>query len=331
MQIFRIIHWNDEPEVCVLKSTMSHQRKYTFGPVPSRRLGLSLGVDVIPKKLCSLDCVYCEVGVTDKRGLARKEYLPAGEILAEVKEVITEYPNLDHITISGSGEPTLNSKIGDIIRGIKQMSTVPVAVLTNGTLLDNPDVRRDLMDADIVSPSLDAVSADVFEKVDRPNPKLRIDTIIEGIKAFRHEYKGRMWIEILFVKGMNDHDEEVFKMKQVLDELQPEKVHLNTVIRPPAYAVAQPVEESRLQEIQKILGNRSEIVGIFKETQKRQEHTIDGQAILALLQRRAMTVRQMTESMAMRRDEMMTSLSQLLQEKLIKSYIYNGEEYYQAN
>ena len=309
---------------------MPRERKYTFGPVPSRRLGLSLGVDVIPNKLCSLDCVYCEVGVTDKRGLARKEYLPANEILAEVKEVIAEYPDLDHITISGSGEPTLNSKIGYIIRGIKQMTTVPVAVLTNGTLLDNPEVRRDLMDADIVSPSLDAVSADVFEKVDRPNPKLRIDTIIDGIKAFRREYKGRMWVEILFVKGMNDHDEEVFKMKQVLDEIQPEKIHLNTVIRPPAYAIAQPVGESRLKEIQTILGERSEIVGFFKETPQTQEHRVDGQAILALLKRRAMTVDQMTVSLEMQKEEIMTSLDHMLQGKLIKSFTFNGEEYYQA-
>jgi wyosine [tRNA(Phe)-imidazoG37] synthetase (radical SAM superfamily) len=309
---------------------MSVQRKYTFGPVPSRRLGLSLGVDVIPNKLCSLDCVYCEVGVTDKRGLARKEYFPAKDILAEVREVLAEYPGLDHITISGSGEPTLNSKIGDIIRGIKQMTKVPVAVLTNGTILDDPQVRRDLMDADIVSPSLDAVSADVFEKVDRPNPKLRIENIIDGIKAFRQEYKGRMWVEILFVKGMNDHDEEVFKMKQVIDEIRPEKIHLNTVIRPPAYAIAQPVGEERLKEIQKILGDRSEIVGIFKETHKTQEHNVDGQAILALLKRRAMTVDQMTESLAMRKEEIIASLNQLDQGKFIKSYKFNEEEYYQA-
>jgi wyosine [tRNA(Phe)-imidazoG37] synthetase (radical SAM superfamily) len=313
-----------------LNTAMSVQRKYTFGPVPSRRLGLSLGVDVIPNKLCSLDCVYCEVGVTDKRGLSRKEYFPANEILAEVKEVIAEYPDLDHITISGSGEPTLNLKIGDIIRGIKQMTKVPVAVLTNGTLLNLPEVRRDLMDADIVSPWLDAVSADVFEKVDRPNPKLNIDTIIDGIKAFRQEYKGRMWIEILFVKGMNDHDEEVFKMKQVLDEIKPERIHLNTVIRPPAYAIAQPVGEDRLKEIQKILGERSEIVGIFKETHKTKEHNVDGQAILALLKRRAMTVDQMTESLAMRQEEIIDSLKQLDQGKFIRSYIYNEEEYYQA-
>jgi wyosine [tRNA(Phe)-imidazoG37] synthetase (radical SAM superfamily) len=309
---------------------MSIPRKYTFGPVPSRRLGLSLGVDVIPKKLCSLDCVYCEVGITDKRGLARKEYLPAIEILAEVKEVIAEYPNLDHITISGSGEPTLNIKIGEIIRGIKLMTSVPVAVLTNGTLLDDPQVRKDLMDADIVSPSLDAVTPDVFEKVDRPNPKLKIGSIIEGIKAFRREYHGKMWMEILFVSGINDQNDEVLRMKQVIDEIQPEKIHLNTVIRPPAYSFAQPTNEARLKEIQKILGDRSEIIGIFKETQKTEKHNADGESILALLQRRAMTVDQMNVSLAIQREEIIASLNQLLQGKLIKSYVYSGEEYFQA-
>jgi wyosine [tRNA(Phe)-imidazoG37] synthetase (radical SAM superfamily) len=309
---------------------MSTQRKYTFGPVPSRRLGLSLGVDIIPKKLCTLDCVYCEVGVTDKRGLARKEYLPANEILAEVKEVIAEYPNLDHITISGSGEPTLNLKIGDIIRGIKQMTSVPVAVLTNGTLLDDPVVRRDLMDADIVSPSLDAVTPEVFEKVDRPNPKLQIENIVEGIKAFRKEYRGRMWMEILFVGGINDQDDEVYKMKQVIDEIQPEKIHLNTVIRPPAYSFAKPTSAERLKEIQKILGDRSEIVGIFKETHKTAEHNVDGQAILELLKRRAMTVDQMALSLEMKKEEITVTLNQLLHGKTIKSYNFNGEEYYQA-
>jgi wyosine [tRNA(Phe)-imidazoG37] synthetase (radical SAM superfamily) len=274
--------------------------------------------------------VYCEVGVTDKRGLARKEYFLAKDILAEVKEVIGEYPDLDHITISGSGEPTLNSRIGDIIRGIKQMTSVPVAVLTNGTLLDDPAVRRDLMDADIVSPSMDAVTPEVFEKVDRPNPKLRIDNIIDGIRKFRQEYKGRMWMEILFVAGINDQDDEVYKMKQVIDEIQPEKVHLNTVIRPPAYSFAQPTSQERLMEIQKILGERSEIVGIFKETRKTGEHNVDGQAILALLKRRAMTLDQMTESLAMRKEEIITSLKELNQEKFIKSYMFNGEEYYQA-
>jgi wyosine [tRNA(Phe)-imidazoG37] synthetase (radical SAM superfamily) len=139
-----------------------------------------------------------------------------------------------------------------------------------------------------------------------------------------------MWLEILFVSGMNDYDDEVYKMKQVIDELQPERVHLNTVVRPPAYSFAKPTSPERLREIQKILGNRSEIVGIFKETHKTQEHNVDGQAILALLERRAMTLDQMIVSMAMKKEEVIVSLDQLLQGKFIKSYIYDGKEFYQA-
>jgi wyosine [tRNA(Phe)-imidazoG37] synthetase (radical SAM superfamily) len=186
------------------------------------------------------------------------------------------------------------------------------------------------MEADIVSPSFDAVTPEVFEKVDRPNPKLRIDNIIEGIKTFSKEYRGRMWMEILFVDGINDSDDEVYKMKKIIDEIQPEKVHLNTVIRPPAYSFAKPVSEKRLTEIQKILGDRSEIIGVFKENHKTQEHNADGQAILALLKRRAMTVDQMVVSMSMKREELVSSLNQLLHGRFIKSHIFNGEEYYQA-
>jgi wyosine [tRNA(Phe)-imidazoG37] synthetase (radical SAM superfamily) len=309
---------------------MKLHRKYTFGPVPSRRLGLSLGVDIIPKKLCTLDCIYCEVGVTDKRGLARKEYIPAGEILQEVKEVLQEYPHLDHITISGSGEPTLNAKLGEIIRGIKMMTRIPVAVLTNGTLFSDPRVRQDLMDADIVSPSLDAVTPEVFEKVDRPNPKLKIDKIIEGIKSFKREYRGRLWMEILFVEGINDTDDEVNKMKKVIGEISPEKVHLNTVIRPPAYSSAKPVGKERLEEIQQILGNKSEIIGFYSKDPLTAEHETDGEAILGILSRRPMTVEQMAVSMSMKREEISSCLELLLKDGSVRAYIFNGEEFYQA-
>jgi wyosine [tRNA(Phe)-imidazoG37] synthetase (radical SAM superfamily) len=309
---------------------MSLQHKYVFGPVPSRRLGLSLGVDIIPSKLCTLDCIYCEVGRTDKRGLARREYIPASEILAEVKEALHEYPHLDHITISGSGEPTLNSKIGDIIRGIKQMTAVPVAVLTNGTLLFLPDVCKDLLDADVVSPSLDAVTQEVFEIVDRPHPRLRIADIIEGLKQFRRQYKGQLWLEILFVKGVNDHDDEVLWMKDTIRLIRPDKVQINTVVRPPAEETARPVSEERLKEIQAILGEQCEIIGVFREKHKTEERNADAQAILALLRRRAMTVDGMAASLAMRKEEIVIALHELTHDGFVKSFTFNGEEFFQS-
>jgi wyosine [tRNA(Phe)-imidazoG37] synthetase (radical SAM superfamily) len=304
--------------------------KYIFGPVPSRRLGLSLGVDIIPKKLCTLDCVYCEVGLTDKRGLARKEYVLANDILAEVKEAVTQYPHLDHITISGSGEPTLNSKIGEIIHGIKQITSVPVAVLTNGTLLFLPDVRRDLLEADIVSPSLDAVTQEVFEAVDRPHPRLQIAEIVEGLKLFRREFHGQYWLEILFVRGLNDHDDEVQWMKEVIRHIEPDKVHINTVVRPPAEAFALPVSEQRMKEIQKIFGERCEIVGVFKEKHKTEERIVDTQAILSLLKRRAMTVEGMMSSLSLQKRELLNVLMDLEQQHLVKSYRFGEEQFFQA-
>ena len=252
------------------------------------------------------------------------------KLLQKLEEVIAEYPQLDYITISGSGEPTLNSKIGDIIRGIKQMTKVPVAVLTNGTLLDSLQVRQDLMGADVVSSALDAVSPEIFEKIDHPNPQLQIHTIIDGIKMFRKEYRGTMWMEILFVEGINDHDDEVHKMKQVIDKIQPDKVYLNTVVRPPAYSFAKPSSEERLKKIQEILGDRSEVIGAFKERHKIEEYNTNSQVILALLKRRAMTIEQMVISMAMGREIIVALLDQLLRLKAIKSFQFNGEEYFQA-
>lgn len=291
---------------------------------------MSLGVDIIPKKLCTLDCVYCEVGLTDKRGLARKEYVLANDILAEVKEAVTQYPHLDHITISGSGEPTLNSKIGEIIHGIKQITSVPVAVLTNGTLLFLPDVRRDLLEADIVSPSLDAVTQEVFEAVDRPHPRLQIAEIVEGLKLFRREFHGQYWLEILFVRGLNDHDDEVQWMKEVIRHIEPDKVHINTVVRPPAEAFALPVSEQRMKEIQKIFGERCEIVGVFKEKHKTEERIVDTQAILSLLKRRAMTVEGMMSSLSLQKRELLNVLMDLEQQHLVKSYRFGEEQFFQA-
>jgi wyosine [tRNA(Phe)-imidazoG37] synthetase (radical SAM superfamily) len=304
--------------------------KYIFGPVPSRRLGLSLGVDIIPPKLCTLDCIYCEVGATDKRGLARKEYLPAAEILDEVRLSIAEHPDLDHITLSGSGEPTLNSAIGEIIRGIKRMTGIPVAVLTNGTLLTLPEVRHDLLEADIVSPSLDAVSPEIFDKIDRPHPKLDIDAIIKGIAQFRGEYAGALWLEVLFVKDLNDSDDEVQKLKKAIATIDPDKIHINTVVRPPAEDSAHPVGEERLREILKVFGNKAEIIGVYKEKHKTEERTGSEEAILALLRRRAMTIEGITTALMMRAEEVIPVLKKMVKDNLIHQFTFQGEDFFQA-
>jgi wyosine [tRNA(Phe)-imidazoG37] synthetase (radical SAM superfamily) len=296
--------------------------------MPSRRLGRSLGLDVIPKKLCDLDCIYCEVGPTDRRALRRKEYVPLEEVLAELDEVLSDEPSIDCVTFSGSGEPTLNSKLGEMIRAVKQRVDVPVVVITNGTTLYLKEVRGELLDADIVMPSLDAVTPEVFEKINRPHPQLRVENIVEGLQAFRKEYRGEIWLEILLVKGVNDHDEEILALKKVIDELHPDKIQLNTVTRPPAEVFAEPVDGKRLEEIRSLLGDRCEAIGGFSNNKDDNAPVVSFNHVVKLLERRAMTADEIAASLGMRNLAVRLALHHLEDEGVIHSFPYHGAHYY---
>jgi len=207
--------------------------RYLFGPVPSRRLGMSLGVDLVPIKVCSLDCVYCEVGKTTKLTLERKEYIPVDKIKKELQDYFINNPDPDYITFSGSGEPVLNSGIYDVLHFIKQLKPdIPVAVLTNGTMLSEKEVRDAIMDADVVLPSLDAATQAVFEKINRPAEGLAIEKYIQGIVDFRQSYKGKMWLEIMILPGYNNSSSELFELKKAIQRIQPDSVQINTLDRP---------------------------------------------------------------------------------------------------
>lgn len=303
-------------------------RHYVFGPVPSRRLGLSLGVDVIPKKLCNLDCIYCEVGRTDKRAMRRMQYFPAEEIIGEVREVLPTCPHLDYITFSGSGEPTLNSALGQIIHEVKSFTSIPIAVITNGTLLYMDDVRRDLREADVVLPSLDCVTTEMFHKLNRPHPKLALGSIVQGLKIFREEYRGQIWLEILLVKGFNDSDEEVSLMKEVVREIKPDKIQLNTVVRPPSESWVQPVDEERMKEIQRMLGDRAEIIGTFAPEVRESKQGIGVGEILALLRRRAMTPADLADALCVPTQHILSVLEVLEQNALVVPYRFQNKTYY---
>jgi wyosine [tRNA(Phe)-imidazoG37] synthetase (radical SAM superfamily) len=191
-------------------TNLSVERKYIFGPVPSRRLGRSLGVDLVPFKTCSFDCIYCDLGRTTQKTTSRQPFASPEKIVEELEltlSVLDKKP--DFITLSGSGEPTLNNDIGAIIRRAKEITSIPVAVLTNSSLLSLQEVRNDLSEADLVVPSLDAVTPALFEYVNRPHPSLRIEDIVQGLIQFRKQYRGQIWLEILFCRGANDDREEV--------------------------------------------------------------------------------------------------------------------------
>ncbi|MFA5738130.1 MAG: radical SAM protein [Bacteroidales bacterium] len=207
--------------------------KFLFGPVPSRRLGMSLGIDLVPAKVCSLDCVYCEVGRTTKLTANRAEYVPLNGILEELNDFFIHNEDPDYITFSGSGEPTLNNRIKEVLQYVKSRKpSVPVAVLTNGTLCSDINVRQAIINADVVLPSLDAATDKVFTKINRPVPLLTAAKCIEGLTLFRQEYQGQMWLEVFILPGYNDDPYELAAIKNAILRIQPNKIQLNTLDRP---------------------------------------------------------------------------------------------------
>ncbi|MCF6185332.1 MAG: radical SAM protein [Bacteroidales bacterium] len=224
--------------------------KYLFGPVPSRRLGMSLGVDLVPHKVCSLDCVYCECGATTKLTLDRKEYILYEKVTKELEDFFTRNPEPDYITFSGSGEPILNSRIGDVLKFIKKLKPeIPVAVLTNGTLLFNKKVRNELMLADVVLPSLDAALQSSFEKINRPVKSIDVREYIKGIIDFSNEFKGEIWLEVLIIPGYNDSTEDLRALKEAIQKINPAKIQLNTLDRPGTEDGLFPADRKRLHSI----------------------------------------------------------------------------------
>jgi wyosine [tRNA(Phe)-imidazoG37] synthetase (radical SAM superfamily) len=224
--------------------------KYLFGPVPSRRLGMSLGIDLIPKKVCSLNCVYCEVGKTTNLTIDRLEYVKYDSVIAELEKFMSNNPKIDYFTFSGSGEPTLNSRIGDVLKFIKEKyPKIKTAILTNGTLLYDKNLRAELLDADVILPSLDAASRDVFRKINRPSKKLNVETHIQGLVDLRKEYKGNIWPEIFLLKGYNDTKEELKLLKETILKIKPDSVQLNTLDRPGTKSGLIPLTKMEMQTI----------------------------------------------------------------------------------
>ena len=235
---------------------------YVFGPVPSRRLGQSLGIDTIPLKTCNWNCVYCQLGRTRPLVDERKEYQPSEMILAEVREALDSHQpgQIDWVTFVGSGEPLLHVRLGWLIHEVKGMTDLPVAVITNRSLLYLPEVRHELIVADAVLPSLDAGTSELYRKINRPHAELTFERLVEGLISFGNEYRGKLWVEVMLVSGLNDAPTALSDIAKGLQRINPEAVHINLPTRPPVETWVQPPSEESLMQAMAIFGNIAEVV-----------------------------------------------------------------------
>jgi len=236
--------------------------KYVFGPVPSRRLGRSLGIDPVPLKTCNWNCVYCQLGRTRPLTNVRRDYIPRRDILDEVKDSLTAHKpgEIDWITFVGAGEPTLHGGLGWLIRRVKALSNIPIAVITNGALLYLPEIRGELAAADAVLPSLDAGRPELYRKINRPWPKLTFKLLLEGLISFKKEYQGNLWVELMLIRGLNDTEVELNHIAKALEKIQPDEIHLLQPTRPPAETWVQPPGDESLLRAQSLLGPKSRIM-----------------------------------------------------------------------
>ena len=305
-----------------------------FGPVPSRRLGISLGIDLVPMKTCTLNCIYCECGKTSHLTLERKEYVAFEAVKKELTHYLAHHAQPDYITFSGSGEPTLHSKIGDVICFLKdRVPNVPVAVLTNSTLFSQKQVRSDIKNAAVVIPSLDAATEKIFNKINRPSPLLHVDKIIDGLIRFRKEYTGKIWLEIFIIPGMNDTITELNALKRVIGKIRPDQIHLNTLDRPGSISTLRTATREELERVLNVFQmENAAIVADPPEQKALLAYRKDTEAaILGTIARRPCTSKDLSEILGLQVKEVNTYLKSLEASKKIKGIKQKRGVFYQLS
>jgi len=303
--------------------------KYLFGPVPSRRFGRSLGIDLIPYKTCSQDCVFCQLGRTTNKTITRKEYVPTDRVLDELKDWLKTDGEADYLTLSGSGEPTLHSRFGVVLDFIRTNSTIPAVLLTNGTMLDHQRVRDAASIANVVKVSLSAWDQASYGWVNRPSPRLRFKQLLEGQRAFRAQFKGKLWMEVFLIEGMNATPADVKKIAVLAKGIKPERTQLNTAIRPPAEDFAEPVPKEQLFRLIHHFRPKAEVISEFSE-KKWGDLGVNQEIILSMLQRRPCTSNQISDVFGLHLNEVSKYIGNLLRGDQIQAERRKNNIYYRA-
>lgn len=311
---------------------MKLARGHVYGPVPSRRLGASLGIDVVPMKVCSYDCLYCQLGPTRELTEERRMFFPVAEILADVERRLHVWPPPDVITLAGSGEPTLYAGLGTLIACLKTLTDLPVALLTNGALFHRADVRRDALDADLVLPSLDAGDEATFELVNRPVPRLSLARVVDGLAEFRKEYRGRIWLEVMVLAGITDTAERLAPVARLAARIGPDRIHLNTPVRPTFDERAAPVSPERLAALCRAFTPTAEAIAEWSG--RHQTGTEGGEIaeseIRALLERRPCTVDDIASGLDLHPNVVLKSLGQLERSGAVHRVLRDGRVFWHA-
>ena len=301
---------------------------YVYGPVPSRRLGRSLGLDLVPYKVCTYDCIYCQLGRTTNKTTERREWVPLDSIIEQLKARLSSKPDI--ITLSGSGEPTLHSGIGRLIEAIKGITDVPVAVITNGSLLWLPEVQTELLQADLVVPSLDAPSEDIFRYVNQPHPDITFDQMLTGLGEFRQVFRGQYWLEVFLLAGVTTVEERVKALAGCIQSIGPDNVQVNTVLRPPAEAYATAVPRDRLEEIAAQLYPATELILPWSRTEQVEPNSAGCEGVLDLVRRRPCSITDIAAGLRVHPHEAAKCIGQFMSEGKVRTKEQQGTLYYEA-
>jgi len=303
---------------------------YIFGPVPSRRLGLSLGIDLLNFKSCDFNCIYCELGKTFKYVDKRQIFVKTSDVMTEFKEFLSTGTKTDYVTFSGSGEPTLALNLGEAIDEVKKITNTPVALITNSSLFYDDNVIKDTAKADVVLPSMDAADEETFIKINRPHGFFTFKKFLDGFMRFCKEFKGKIWVEVMLVKGINDGKSHIMKLKSIFDKIpEIEKIQLNTVVRLRAEEYAEPLESEKMEEIKKMLGKRAEIIGTFKGGKIKTINNLKD-AITSIVRLRPVSLDDLKSVLNCSERDIVEILEQLEKENVVKKENLYGRVFYKG-